>query len=330
MDNQQNSKLSSLLLSQLLPQLYNEFVENPQLTLTNLEQKFELERTNILALIAELKQMGLEISQNQNIFQCDNAIDKLDVDAIKQQLTDQNIALPLNYFFMLASTNGYAIKTKQAGIYLCEYQTQGHGKQARKWHAPIGQAITLSICYEFSTQYTQLQGLNIAIAVAIINTAKKFGQNQLQLKWSNDVFLQNHKVAGILINIQGKNNYKNNKFITIGIGINWQLSQLALKAIEQKSANIDIKNTTRTQFIAQLIIEVDKIIHEFRQNQLTNIINIWNQHDMCQNKKVTVNQAGKTWQSKYLGINHDGQAMVENIKDGKIDKYLLASGSISL
>jgi len=320
-DNQKYPKIGKL------EKIFHFFVAFPQVKLAQIKEELSFTDNEVLALIDELKRMGLIINYSNGCFNLQSSIDAIDVKYLADKLKNKHIPLALNYFFSLPSTNDFAIKSKKAGIYLCEYQSKGHGKQNAKWLAPIGQAITLSLCYEWLIDYDALQGLNIAIGVAIINTAQKFNQQQLGLKWSNDVFLDNAKVAGILINIQPN---KEIKHITIGIGINWNLSKATLNTIEQKCSNINIKTITRTEFIAQLISEVDKIMFDFKHNQLKNILPIWQKHDICQNKSVTITQANKTWKSCYLGVNSQGLVVLENKNKAKKGNYLLASGSISL
>ncbi len=319
MDYQEYTKVT------VLQRLFDAFVSQKKIALQQITHDFALNESEILLLIKQLANMGLKLHYDGVYFSHHYTIDALDGAIILQNLRSRNIELPLFFQFSLPSTYELAKDSKKAGVFLCEYQSKGHGKQSSVWHAPVGRAILLSMNYHLAISYQALAGLNIAIAVAIIKTAAVFGQTQLQLKWSNDVFLHKKKAAGILINISP---HANGKIITIGIGINWQLQKHELNRIEQKSTNISIKNTKRSTFISELIYQIDTIIQEFSQSQLHNILPLWHEKDMCLNKTVTVSQDNKTWHARYLGVNKHGLAVLEKPQSKELS--LLASGSIRL
>jgi len=57
---------------------------------------------------------------------------------------------------------------------LAEEQTVGRGRQGKSWHSPSGQNIYLSYRYSSQKNIRDLSGLGLIVALAVINTLKKF------------------------------------------------------------------------------------------------------------------------------------------------------------
>ena len=85
-------------------------------------------------------------------------------------------------------------------------QTEGRGRQGRRWHAPPGSALLCSLVLRDPPPL-----LSIVAGVAVAELA---GPTAM-LKWPNDVLLDGRKVAGILI--EGR---PQERWAVLGIGLN--------------------------------------------------------------------------------------------------------------
>lgn len=291
--------------------------------INHLTQALQLDTNTVLTLVSDLKHMGLDISIKANNVHLLNNIDILDIELLITTLNKHHINKPLSYYFASDSTNNIARNHKSTGIYLADYQYEGKGRRKKKWLTPLAQSVALSISYDFNFSLQQLTGLNIAVGVAILNTAAYFNCNNIGVKWPNDVLRGKEKVAGILIEATG--NTQKCRAI-IGIGLNWNVRQELLDIIDQDCCNIDIKNTSRTEFIAQLIIQVADIIKEFSLNGLTRILPQWQSRDLFTGQTVNILQDNITHQAKYIGVNLDGSLQIETSNQSKT----IASGEVSI
>ena len=317
MDNQDNKKLAQL------EALYNLLVSNPDTGVNELSLLLKLTPETILQLLSKLITMGLDIYIKRDTIRLKNKVDCLDSDLIVSTIKKVGIKKPIHYSFSIASTNEQAAKDKNQAIYICNHQSAGVGRQSKSWLTPLGQSIAISISHDFKFGLGQLSGLNIAIGVALINTIKKCGYNHLSLKWPNDIFGQDGKVAGILIEASGNNSKCR---AIIGIGLNWQIQQSLLASIEQKCMNIDIQGYTRTEFISKLIIEIEQVVCEFSQNKLTNIKSQWDKHDAFINQNINIIYKNKIDRARYIGINQQGLLTVKLNNEMKT----LASSEVSI
>lgn len=123
------------------------------------------------------------------------------------------------------STNSYAmdlISKKDVKEGLCisaNFQTNGRGQRGKNWESEKGENILCSIILkpQFLAPDKQFK-LSKAISLAIFDFFKYFGLTNVFIKWPNDIYINDKKAAGILI----ENTIKGNKieYSVIGLGIN--------------------------------------------------------------------------------------------------------------
>jgi BirA family biotin operon repressor/biotin-[acetyl-CoA-carboxylase] ligase len=116
------------------------------------------------------------------------------------------------------STNDVARALATAGapagtVVLAEEQTAGRGRQGRSWIAPRGQALTLSILARAGAEALAL--LPLTAAVAVCEACERTVPVECAVKWPNDVWIGERKVAGILIEARPQE-----EWAVIGIGLN--------------------------------------------------------------------------------------------------------------
>ena len=99
----------------------------------------------------------------------------------------------------------------------CINQKKGRGRKGRIWNSKIGD-LTCSILIKKKLDISEMGRINIIIVSVIINIFEDLGLNKVKFKWPNDIFINNKKIAGILIETSVLNNTVSQ--FTIGIGVN--------------------------------------------------------------------------------------------------------------
>lgn len=98
-------------------------------------------------------------------------------------------------------------------------QYAGKGQQGASWHADASKNLTASIvlCPQFINPSQQFR-LNIAISLAIYSYLSNYLSEGLKIKWPNDIYVGNKKIAGILI----ENILQGSKWLysIVGVGLN--------------------------------------------------------------------------------------------------------------
>ena len=119
----------------------------------------------------------------------------------------------------LDSTNAELMRRAKEARYepillLAEHQTAGKGRHGRTWLGEPGDALTFSIGLPY--QPLNWSGLSLAVGLSL---AESLGSD-VTLKWPNDLWCQNRKLGGVLIEAasQGGQSY-----VVIGVGLNIHL-----------------------------------------------------------------------------------------------------------
>lgn len=123
------------------------------------------------------------------------------------------------------STNVYAAELIATGnpsegtVILAHHQTQGRGQFGRDWLTDEGKNITLSIILKPAFIPAQYQfDLTRIIALAVAEWIENYIDKQIYIKWPNDIYIEDKKIGGILIqNMVSKSTLQSS---VIGIGIN--------------------------------------------------------------------------------------------------------------
>jgi BirA family transcriptional regulator, biotin operon repressor / biotin---[acetyl-CoA-carboxylase] ligase len=168
------------------------------------------------------------------------------------------------------STNSYAIDKIQANlaahgmVYFAHHQTQGKGQRGKQWHSEPGSNLILSAVVD--TKPLQLVDnfvLSAAVALACHELFNKYARHDTYIKWPNDIYWNDRKAGGILI----ENIVRGNKWqwAVIGIGIN--INQTQFDVLHK---TVSLKQITGATFsVLDLAKELCTFLNSYYQLLLT-------------------------------------------------------------
>ena len=120
------------------------------------------------------------------------------------------------------STNDEILRhfTLKQSAYLALYtfnQTQGKGQYGNRWNLSVDQNLAFSLALPVDQFTIRDQFINFRTAEVLANFLAIMTKSTVEIKWPNDLIIQNKKVAGILIE---KKNIDGISYFIIGIGLN--------------------------------------------------------------------------------------------------------------
>jgi len=124
---------------------------------------------------------------------------------------------PRRHYRLVDSTNERARELAAGGapggtIVTADEQTYGRGRRGRRWSAPAGKALLVSaILSPLSAEHALLP---LAAPVAVCEAVESLAPSRCRIKWPNDVWSDERKLAGVLIEAQPPD------WAVIGIGLN--------------------------------------------------------------------------------------------------------------
>lgn len=124
------------------------------------------------------------------------------------------------------STNNY-IRTlsnernlEEGSLVWCVNQTQGRGQRGNSWESEPGKNLTFSlILYPEFLHIKEQFYLSELIAVSIVSELQKYADG-FSIKWPNDIYWNDKKVGGILIENDLISDHLSKSIIGIGLNVN--------------------------------------------------------------------------------------------------------------
>lgn len=222
-------------------------------------------------------------------------------------------------FDSLSSTNSYLAellaqqKLAEGTVLIAKQQTAGRGQLQNVWESEAYQNITMSlVLYPTFLPIAQHFLLNQAIALAVYDTIQQILSKQVKIKWSNDIYVAQRKIAGILIqnNLQG--NIIQQSIIGIGLNVNQQL--FLSNAPNPTSLTIETgEYFNLDNLIAQLCKNLENRYLQLRQQKLQQIrqdyvnslyqINEWHHYERTHNQEHFL--------GKIEGVKDDGHLIMQ-------------------
>ena len=169
-------------------------------------------------------------------------------------------------------------------------------------------------------------GLSLVIGIVMAEVLRKLGADKVRVKWPNDLYLQDRKLAGILVELTGKTG--DAAQIVIGAGINMAMRRVEESVVNQgwitlQEAGI---NLDRNTLAAMLIRELRAALELFEQEGLAPYLSRWEKLDNFINRPVKLIIGDKEIFGISRGIDKQGALLLE--QDGIIKPWM--GGEISL
>ncbi|MCC9166000.1 biotin--[acetyl-CoA-carboxylase] ligase [Pontibacter sp. XAAS-A31] len=159
------------------------------------------------------------------------------------------------------ATEGCTVITKE--------QTKGRGQRGNVWEAEPGMNITLSVILSPSFLLVRQQFyLNMAVSLAVLDLLHEFGADKAKVKWPNDIFFEDKKLGGILI--ENTINSQSIQHSIVGIGLN--VNQQDFGYTTATSLAKILKNPLGLERVTVRLLEIlEKRYLELRNNKLTKL-----------------------------------------------------------
>ena len=226
-----------------------------------------------------------------------------------------------HYFDSLESTSAFLNSLPSSNLtQLCvtREQTQGKGQHGREWLSQKDGSILLSIRQTFASDIN-LSGLSLVVGLAIIKALEKECKvDGFKIKWPNDIYFREAKLAGILLenNIQA-----GSQSVIIGVGINYHLEQEMSCDMPWIDLSKIVKELPEIhKLTASIINNILSMSAYFKLNGLSDLLSQWDQYDMLKGAKLKSIEFGKSFEGEVSGITDQGALKVLT-KNGTKELY---------
>ena len=193
-------------------------------------------------------------------------------------------------------------------------QTNGRGRINRKWISKKGD-LTCSFLINRDFKISQIGNINLWFTYILLSLLKKkFPKKKFKIKWPNDIYLNNKKIAGVLIETSIVK--KKIKSLIIGLGVNFvsSPSDLNYKTIAVNSFSKDV-------YPINLFLHLTKDISNSILNLKERFI-YKNDKKFLQNFKdfgkfINIKKNGEIIKGIFFGLGNNGEIILK--KDDKLN-----------
>ncbi|MFZ6711533.1 biotin--[acetyl-CoA-carboxylase] ligase [Undibacterium sp. TC9W] len=205
------------------------------------------------------------------------------------------------------------------------HQTAGRGRAGRPWLTVPGGMLTFSLAWHLPQEPHKLMGLPLAIGVALAECLNALNQN-VQLKWPNDLLRDGKKLAGILLESAAAS--EGGTWIVAGIGLNLQVSDELEAQVGRALADAPwLAQMDRNLLLAQLLNALASALQQFGQQGFSAFLPRWNALHAYAGQTVHILDHGQVLHTgKALGVDLHG-CLVLQTEQGQVN---ILAGDVSL
>ncbi|MBQ8017453.1 MAG: biotin--[Methanobrevibacter sp.] len=276
----------------------------------------EIEETNIQDFANLIKEIGKEKREH------------IKASEISKDLNTNYIGKNLYIYHEVNSTNTVAKFLSQTGvengsIVISEKQTGARGRSGKSWESPLG-GVWLSIILRPDVDHSKIPLITLATGVAVAKTLERIGIKNSEIKWPNDIMINDKKVCGILT--EAVTNFNTIETVIIGVGIDANLNIEDFPE-ELQAGTTTLENELGRKGDENLLIKIfleefEKISELFNHEGYEEILKEWRKRSYTIGKIVEVRKPFNKYYDAYvLGISREGALVVEKI-DGTLEKVI--------
>lgn len=221
----------------------------------------------------------------------------------------------------LDSTNGYlkacydTTKLPEGFLVWALDQTAGRGQASNKWFSGEPNQ-NLAFSFLLNPKFLGANNsfkLNIAVSVGIINALKQqFPNLNFKIKWPNDVYIDEKKVGGILIENQITQSNLISSIVGIGLNVNTKLFPASLDRATSLCNEQNEVNLSTIEILINLLKHIESSYLQLRSGSDESIKRLYTQHLLyyqeAKNYKNT--ETEEQFRGQIMGVNETGELVL--------------------
>ncbi len=228
----------------------------------------------------------------------------------------------------LTSTMAAAKQETQLGaiegtVVIADEQTAGRGRLKRVWLSPKG-SIALSIILYPSV--VNLPSLIMLASLAVVHSIEAVTGLRSQVKWPNDVLVNDRKVCGILIESSVRGNIVDYAIIGIGVNVNLRLSDFPEIPATATSLSAELgRDVSRLRIIRRLLVEVEGLYLALQAGG--SIYEEWRDSLITLGRRVRVKSGKTIYEGVAESVARDGSLLLRH-SNGDLSKIVAGDATL--
>ncbi|MDO9036502.1 MAG: biotin--[acetyl-CoA-carboxylase] ligase [Methanoregula sp.] len=288
-------------------------------------------RSAVWKQIKELRLMGYTITSSQKEgYRLTHTSDKLLPYEIRKNLRTQFIGKQLRYLEKTPSTNVIGKKLCLEGdveklngtVIIAEEQSGAVGRMGRAWISPGG-GIWITIILKPGIPVDHVFMITMAGSIAIARSIRREFELGALIKWPNDIFIGNKKVAGLLLELAAEADTVHYCLLGIGVNVNVPLSNFT-PALQKDITSISAEvghEVDRSAFLARILKEFESRYLLLEQGEYETILQEWKSLSCTLENHVLIRTLKNTFEGDAVDIDEFG-ALIIRKENGRLERVI--------
>jgi BirA family biotin operon repressor/biotin-[acetyl-CoA-carboxylase] ligase len=247
----------------------------------------------------------------------------INVDAIKPALHTRLIGKVIQYWAELDSTNAaltrLAVEGAEEGtVVIADAQSAGRGRLGKTWFSPPGVNLHLSVLLKPTIPVQEARILTLIGSLAIAEALEIHGV-KAQVKWPNDVLVNDKKIAGVLADVRLQHGGIASLILGMGVNLNIDrptidryFGEAAAGATSLYEASGHLTN--RAAFAATLLEHLEQHYLAFLEKGKAIVLEQWRRHSFL-GRRVRIREEDLDVEGIALNLDEEG-CLIVTLDDG--------------
>jgi len=289
-----------------------------------------ISRSAVWKHVKELISMGYEISASQRVgYHLTRKSDRLLPYEIQKKLRTRFIGKQMRYFENTPSTIWVGKQLASEGdarklhgmVIVAEEQTGGIGRLGRSWVSPAG-GVWITIVLKPGIPIDRVFMVTMAGSVAVARAIRKEYELGALIKWPNDIYIGDKKVAGLLLELFAEADEIHYCLLSIGVDVNITPSDLIGVKVPVTSISAEMgHDVDRASFLARLLREFESRYLLIEDGEYEAVIREWKSLSCTLEHRVRINTMKATFEGEAIDIDESG-ALIIRKDNGKIERVI--------
>ncbi|HZD30830.1 MAG TPA: biotin--[acetyl-CoA-carboxylase] ligase [Candidatus Angelobacter sp.] len=230
---------------------------------TRIAEELQTTRSEVWRAVQHLRELGVRIAGHPaEGYQLEAVADLLLADIVGPLAKGTMFASRIRHYFRIGSTNAAAMQAAAAGepdgaVFFAEQQTAGRGRGGNSWESAASDGIYCSIVLRPQLAPADALLLSLIAGIAVSEVVQQTTGLHPDLRWPNDVLLEERKFCGILTEMNAEATRVRHVVVGIGINVNQSSFPSELESLATSLRIAAGHEWSRVQIAAALLKSLD-------------------------------------------------------------------------
>jgi BirA family transcriptional regulator, biotin operon repressor / biotin---[acetyl-CoA-carboxylase] ligase len=276
-----------------------------------------MSRSTVWRWVQELRKLGVQVKgQRSTGYFLERVPDILTPDLLRKRLKGNLFGKRVFHFFKSDSTNRVAMELGFAGepegtVVMAEAQTAGRGRSGRAWYSERGAGLYFTVLLRPRLSPAQAPLLTMLAGVSVHTAIAAQTGLVPELKWPNDLILNDKKLGGILTEMHAEPNQVRFVIVGIGINVNQENFPVELASIATSIRRESGRPSYRLELLARLLTQFENDYNRFLLEGPGFVVDRFrNVSSFTEGRRVRVETGAETYLGTTAGLSPEGLLLV--------------------